>query len=347
MTKNLAIFFVLFTILHLNIKSAYTKSPSEIKNKSLITSKFDLSGDVLYRLDPAGRIRLYDKVGAVSVDGDILYYIRSSEGKWIAGFLKENSDAGIEFDVPGKYDKLYKFEVSNNIFYYLADTVKENPVEKIENNPVFVRFNPDQQTCRSVDGVRDFSVIDGKSIILRNNFLDYNGLQIPLALTGKLKISEIIDSRMAVVSGEEGTEIVDLIAEKSIYQYKNKSVLEYPDEYNIVFEFTDNIAKRDVPADVEDSIYYEVLIDGVEENRTETGPGGLVKVFYSKLSTGRYHIIKPERWELDKTKGRYARMNNVYQPAELKIYIPENRILKIKMEFNGTGYGINQSVMFE
>jgi len=347
MTKNLVILFILFLTLHSGLKYAHSENLSESENRSSITSRFNLAGDVLYKTDSCGGIRLYDKVLALSKDKGIFYYIRSSEERWIAGILKENSDAGIEFKIPWKYEKLYKSAVSNDVFYYLADPVKDNPDEKSGTGAVFVRFNPDQMTSQSIAGVLDFSLIDGKSVLLRDGSLDYNGLEIPLMLTGKLKISEIIDSRIALISGEDGTEVVDLIAGKSIYQYKNTSIPEVPDEYNIILEFEDKFKKTDVPSDIENSIYYEVLVDGVEENRTEAGRGELNKVFQANLSPGGYHVIKPERWELDKIRGRYIRMNNVYQPAELKIYIPENRILKIKIEFDGTGYKINQSVLFK
>jgi hypothetical protein len=63
-----------------------------------------------------------------------------------------------------------------------------------------------------------------------------------------------------------------------------------------------------------------------------------------KAETGRYCLIKAERWELDKIKGRYVRVNNVYQPETVKLYVPENRIVKISFIFDGEKYIMNQSV---
>ena len=347
MTKSLFILFILLITAFPCIESSYSESLTDFREHPQYILNYCLNGDVLYRVESSGRTKLYDKVAAISGDHNTLYYIRCPEDKWIGGFFKDNSSSSVEFIIPGKYEKLFKFAGSNNVFYYLARHIKENADDGPEGSPVFTRFNPDQMTGQSVEGVEDFILLDGRSIVLKNNALDYNGVVIPLLLTGKQKISEIIDSRIAVVTSSEGTEIVDLLSEKSIYQYKEKSIPELPGEYNIILEFNDNITKTENQTDTENSIYYEILIDGVEENRTETGRGELGKTFQSKLDPGKYHIIKPERWELDKVKGRYTRMNNIYQPAEIKIYIPENRILKIKLNFNGTGYVVNQSVLFK
>jgi len=347
MTKRLFILFIQLCIFNLNIHPANSENLSDFKEPSVCFFNFTLSGDVLSRLDSNEKTKLYDKVAAISHDKDILYYIRTAENKWITGFFTVNSNLSTEFEIQNNYEKLYKFAGYNGIFYYLVQPVKDNNAGSSEHSPVLIRFNPDRKNYQSIDGVVDFVLLEGKSLILKNNFIDYNGLSIPILLTGKLKISEVIDSRIAVISGESGTEIVDIIAGRSIYQYKGNSIPDLPDEYNVILEFADNIINPDITSDPENSIYYEIQVDGVDENRTETGRGELSKTFYTKLDSGEYHILRPERWELDKSKGRYSRMNNIYQPSELKIYVPENRILKIRIEFNGTGYSINQSVLYK
>ncbi len=344
MKKTFLLLF-LFIIPLLN-NYAFPEVQHVADHKPSVLYDLNLSGDILYKTGPGGVIKIHDKVAAVSKEADSVYYIRSSGDRWIAGFFRQDSDVNFEFDIPDRYEKLYRFSASGNIFYYLAQPVKDNLSLNTVKNPVLVRFNPDHMQFQSIEGVSDFILLQGKMVMLRDNCLDYNGLLIPLLLKGDLKISGVIDSRIAIIAGADGSEIVDLIAEKSIYQYKNVSVPEYPDEYNLIMEFSDKNPDPVIVPEAESSIYYEILIDGVEENRTETGRKELIKTFCSKLTPGKYHIIKPERWDLDKTKGRYVRMNNIYQPAELKIYIPENRILKIKIEFDGTGYTVNQSVLF-
>lgn len=347
MVKNLFILLILSAAVCLNIKPACSADISITKQNFNSCLNFFLDGDVLYKINADGRERLFDKVAAISEDKDTFYYMRCSGEKWIAGIIKQNPYKVREFDIPGKYEKLYKYAGSNDVFYFLARPARDDAGDKQDAGPVFTRFNPDQSTLQSMAGVEDFVLLDGRSVILKNGILDFNGLQIPLVMQGKLEITGIIDSRMVIISGADGTEIADIIAGKSIYQYSGKSVPDYSDEYNLVLEFSDVPGKSDMPAESDNSIYYEIFVNGMEESRTETGRGALSKTVHSKLVPGKYNIIKTERWELDKVKGRYNRLNNVYQPAELKVYIPDNRILKIKIEFNGTAYNVKQSVLFK
>ena len=187
----------------------------------------------------------------------------------------------------------------------------------------------------------DFHIIDGKPLILNNDSLDYNGLNIPIMLRGQMEIAEVFDSRIVIIRGASEIEIVDLIAGKSIYQFNRDSIADYNDKYNLILEFEDGKTNSD------QSTYYEITINGIEESRTETGRGDLSKLFYKKLMPGEYHIVKAERWELDREKGRYVRINNIYQPDEVKIFIPDNRIVKLKIGFDGKTYSINQSVVYK
>lgn len=339
--KHLVTLFPLSVIITFSL---YTDSFSERRETPACALNYIFSENILYRLNSGVKVKLYDRVLAISCDKDTLYYLRSHEDRWIAGFFRSSLNTSTEFEIPGRFGKFYKFEAYNNIFYFLSLPLKGVNSEDI---PVFTRFNPDDMNLQSIDRVVDFRIIDGRSIILKNDTVDYNGSVIPLTLSGKPGIHEIIDSRIAVISSSEGTELIDLIAEKSIYQYKNVSVPELPEEYNLVLEFSDIFTKSDASPDMENSIYYEIYIDGTEENRTVTGRGDLVKIFHSNLSPGKYHIIKPERWELDKVKGRYSRVNNIFQPDELKIYIPENRIIKLRIDFDGTAYKAKQSVVYK
>ncbi len=347
MTKKIPILFILLIVLSVLIGPVFPEDLCADISCSVIALNYDLDGDVLYRRETNGKVKLYDKVAAISSDNDTLYYIRSVNEKWIAGFFRGDASENREFDLPGVYDKLYKFTGFNGVFYFLAVPVVENMDIQTERIPVYIRFNPDQMIHQSIGGVTDFILLNGKSVILKNGRLDYNGSEIPLVITGQLRIAEVIDSRIAAISGDDGSELVDLIAGKSIYQYTGDSVAEIPGEYNLIIEFEDSIIGTDNSVYPDNSIYYEMLIDGKEESRTETGHSKLKKSFYSKLNADSYHIVKPERWELDKTKGRYMRMNNINQPSEQKIYIPGNRIVKLRFAYDGTGYEVTQSVMFK
>lgn len=347
MCKPLLRMFIIFPLFFSGINSL---SPQNSNNKSnqLINRESDyvLSGDILYKITSYDKIRLYNNVAAVYYDGNVFYYIRSQDDNWIAGLFRSNSDKPLEFTITGSYKKLYKFTGFKEIFYILAEPVDETVSVNSGRNRVLMRFNPDKNQYQVVEGVFDFILLDGRPVILKKDFIDYNGTVIPHMLTGEIKITNIIDSRILFISDEKTTEVVDLFSGAGFYQYAENQWPDFSDKYNIIIEFTDKIMKDYDTAVSGSTVYYEIIIDGADESRTETGRGEISKFFHADLEPGKYHIIKPERWELDKNKGRYIRVNNIYQPGELKILIPENRIIKVRFEFDGSEYKVNQSVMF-
>lgn len=306
-----------------------------------------MSGDTLYKITSYDKTRLYNHVAAVYYDKNVFYYIRSLENNWIAGLFRSNSDKSLEFTISGRYEKLCKFAGFNEVFYILAESANETGETTTGKNRLLMRFNPDTNQSQAIEGVMDFILLDGKPVILKKSSIEYNGSVIPHMLAGEMKISSIIDSRILFITDGNTTEVVDLLSGTGFYQYAENRWPDFPEEYNFIIEFTDKIHKENNAPESGSTVYYEILIDGADESRTETGRGEICKIFHADLDPGKYHIIRPERWELDKNKGRYVRVNNIFQPGELKIFIPDNRIIKIKLEFDGSGYKINQSVLFK
>ncbi|MCL2154661.1 MAG: hypothetical protein FWH53_03250 [Leptospirales bacterium] len=332
------IFRIVILLLLLEIP-LFSEGPADIN--------FQLDNGVLSRYDSCEKIVLYDSVAAIHRSGDTLYYIRNSGESWLVGFLKGDSHRGIEFNVAGNYKAINKFYCEDNIFYFLAQQTNELPKNnRYDLGRIFVRFNSDKNNFNTTEGVVDFHIIEGKPLILRYDSLNYNDSDIPIMLRGRMEISGVFDSRIVIIKGMADIEIVDLIAGKSIYQFNKNSIADYNDKYNLILEFEDSNLKASQKTE-DQSIYYEIIIDGVEDSRTETGSGDLSKLFYKKLSSGENHTVKAVRWELDREKGRYVRMNNIYQPDEVKIFIPDNRIIKLRIEFDGKTYSINQSVEYK
>jgi hypothetical protein len=94
-------------------------------------------------------------------------------------------------------------------------------------------------------------------------------------------------------------------------------------------------------------VFYKVSIDGNESGRTDSGPARLSREFRIKVEANKYHLIKLERWVLNSAKGRYDRENNIRQPKIEEIFIPMNRIVKLKLKFDGKYYNIETSPVYK
>jgi hypothetical protein len=344
--KNFYMFLLFSCSIFLNPILLYSENNEADQS---ITGGFHylLSGNILYKINSYNKTRLLNNIAEIFETKDCLYYLRSNEEKWIAGFLKRDSSEPSEFEISGVYEKLYKFTVFNEVFYILVSVPDNTIKSSSQGKRILLRFNPDNNKIQIIEGVRDFILIEGKPVLLKDKYVDYNGAVIPHLLTGEVRIINVINSRILFIADENSTEVIDLLNCVSFYQYGDNQLPVLSKEFNLIVEFVDVLTESYNSKNSVETIYYEILIDGVEESRTETGRGEILKIFHANLAPGKYHIIRPERWELDKSKSRYVRVNNISQPGELKIFIPENRVIKIRVEFNGSGYKLNQSVLLK
>jgi len=215
---------------------------------------------------------------------------------------------------------------------------------------VLMRFSLNEGKVEQKGNIVDACSVQGKLLLIEDAGdslrLNFNGETVPLMMRGALRISTVYRERMAVISGDDGNELVDIRLLKNLCQVSRESALKAPDEYNLVFDALD-VNPADKPLDAETMVFYKIFIDGSEEGRTETGLKHVVKSFKIMCEAGEYHVVQVERWELDKWKKQYFRVNNVYQPGAVRIFVPENRIIRLSLEFDGQEFQFRQSVMKE
>jgi len=282
----------------------------------------------------------------------IVYYIRETDEGWKAGSFKNPENKNSEFSLGHGFRTLHKLICSDNLFYILADYIPENNQENpvysgdlpIKMEKVFVRFDPDKGEKKMISGVEDFTLSVHGLTILAESGLDCNGEVVPLTIKGERYIDRIIDGRFLFVGNGSEFEVIDIISLRNIYFYREGKAFPYSPDYNVILEFNDTGEVENRSAEPDNMIYYQVNVNGSETGRTETAPSNISRNSMIKTEPGRYSVIKAERWELDKIKGRYVRVNNVYQPDEVKLYMPENRIIKIRFDFDGEKYIINKYV---
>jgi hypothetical protein len=298
---------------------------------------------------------------ALPIGGDVLgincydntlYFIRQSGEGWLAGSFRNPEGETSEFSLGTGFSRFIKLAGHDNIFYFLADFNSAINSENTENSAdvpvkterVLVRFDPNKNERKIIRGVYDFALSDNGLILLTPSGLNYNGVLIPLMVQRERYIDRIIDGRFVFLTNGEEIEVIDIISERNIYIYREGKAFPHNPDYNIMLQFNDTARPEDSVSDIDTMIYYQVNVNGVEYGRTETAPSNVVSSSMIKAETGKYCIIKPERWELDRIKGRYIRVNNIYQPEEFKLYVPDNRIIKIRFDFDGEKYIVNQSV---
>lgn len=270
-----------------------------------------------------------------------VYYIRHDDQGYTAGFYTPLPAGSGEYQLLHQSYTVERFMVSEKIFYILFK--KPGGLSEPGSNEL-VRLNPATGMIDTVDRVSDFGLVRGSVFILRERGVHYNGTSIPLMSEGEIFVRDVVDDRLVLVGSGEETEVCDVLEGRNIYQYS--CTVSYPvnDKYNIVIEFTDTEAAGN-PADPDGNIvYYNIIINGYEDERTETAPGRVTKTSYLLLDPGKSYLMRMERWELDRGKGKYVRANNIMQPREMKLFVPENRGLKIMVEFTGSGYNIRQGI---
>lgn len=120
---------------------------------------------------------------------------------------------------------------------------------------------------------------------------------------------------------------------------KTEPVITDGDSSRYKYNFIITASDSDIDNPDKDRLsFYVVYIDKVESGRTTTGLESQDKYFETSLPVNK-HLITLEKWVLDKSKGRYVKLNNIEQPKPGFIYITiENgRQTRVKMKSGSTG----------
>ncbi len=200
----------------------------------------------------------------------------------------------------------------------------------------------------TIENVSDFVLLNGIPAVLRpdgsgGRVVQCNGVTVPVSLQGESRLGEVVAERLIFVSDGDDTEIVDILAGKSVYLFSATREFLEPGEYNFTFDAADS--PKDGTAS-QDMIFYKVYIDGEYAGRTETGLASLKASYTHAVVPDRYHIVRAERWELDKKASEYRRANNIRQPDEVRLFFPAKRIMSLDLVFDGEKYSITRRPLY-
>jgi len=298
---------------------------------------------LLYRGDSAKRVPVEGRILRTAEAASGLYYCavhsEKGDGDIYLGFIEYQSGSiGFERKLPfrGSERTVARLMAGDGAGYLLA-----LPPNEPDAAGELFRVTAAPGEVSRVENIVDFYSDGADCFILTKTGsgprVIFNEISVPLALRADapLRIREVLDRRLVLVTSGEETEVIDIRTGKSLYQYATDYEFLEPDGYNVVIQAVDD---RGAEQEEREMIFYKVIIDGVESGRTDSGPAGLAREMKLMLEPNRYHQVRLERWLLNPGKGRYDRENNIRQPKMKEIFIPLNRIVKLVISFNNKEY---------
>lgn len=276
---------------------------------------------IVGEMGTAGTVRFLPR------NGNEMYYLAGVGDEAVprrAGFRDISGAASYDMELPpdGARKTVRRFAGASGAAYVLLCPGAKGGGCRLYR----AEFNTGKATF--IKGVRDFALLESKPVILREKKggfeIFFNGVSLPLILEGDPRFGEVLEGRLIPVTDGGSTELVDLADMRSIHAWSGGAALAVPGEHNLAIEVLD---EGGTPT--EKMLYYKVYIDGKNLGRTTTGPAQQTRRCNVKVDENEYHILRLERWELNVGRQTYERVNNIGQPAPLRIYMPQNRFLKL------------------
>ncbi|MFC1670060.1 hypothetical protein ACFL20_06665 [Spirochaetota bacterium] len=273
-------------------------------------------------------------------DSELYYMGFEDDESLFAGYY--NVQSGLKFSdkIPADHDikKIIKLSGFKGVIYFQT---AHNKLYRVSLNKINLSVK---------DNVLDYDLINGKVVYVeipeQQRYLNFNGNRIPISINGDIRIKDSLDCRMIFVTNGNETEVVDVSVMKNLYQYSRKGKYIIPGKYNVLINLTDNFNEKIRRID-EKYVFYKMYINGKYIGRTGTGMSFSARQSKLNLVSGRYHIIRTERWELNSKLKRYFRSNNIYQPKPMRLFIPENRVIRIDVIFDGKKYRYKKLPMYQ
>lgn len=297
------------------------------------TVKISLNGPVEFFNESAGRAYFVRIDNPVSDAPD-------KKTEYYAGAVIHDKITEVLIDSPSEFIPV-KMLAANGIVYVLMKK------EKSAGGYLY-SVNLNRKNVKAAHHVIDFGLFGEKPVILfmdKNSHLSIAGMDVPLASAGLSPKMTIADG-FAVIHGDETVEFVDLSAQRGVCVHPTVGRFLKADSagYNLLIAISDSPDEGESHGE---TVFYKIFIDGAEAGRTETSPAQIPSEFTMKVDAGRYHQIKVERWNLNRSKEKYERENNIRQPRILNVYQPDEFVLKLQYKFIDGKYETVSSILKE
>jgi hypothetical protein len=300
--------------------------------------------DGVRALPPAGVI-----IGQYA-DG-MLWYLRADKPdkgqggyrKLFAGRIDMRTDAGTEYAwKPDREGNPVKIAGNRGTLFVLsAPSAGDNG-----NQGVLYRIDLNGGGAPLAEAAMDFALTGAGPCILargkEGTFVSINSRRVPLTIGVPSRFQAVVNDRILFAADGAVVAVVDAREARVIAAYALEKRLARPAEYNLEIQCTDDSAD-----DPSATVFFKVFVDGTEAGRTESGPAGTARRFRTKVDAGSRHVVRAERWELNRVKEKYERANNIDQPGPLRILVPPDAVFKIEWTKGELGYGARGSLATE
>ncbi len=297
--------------------------------------------------DSATPVRIDGRVDAFYQNGRNVVYLRAANGdgrRYYIGIKRpvdtRPSEKEIAFDIAPS--EITRFAANDDAAYILLSG-KGDP----EKAPFLFTVDLASMSFTRLGGIADFYLAGSSLIRLEKKGKGYSvrsdAGSMPVSVSGVPRFVDCAGGRLLLVAGGDEIEAVDIILMKSVYLFSSTRRVREPKEYNLVVEALDAAGTRRT----EKMVFYKIFIDGVNAGRTDSGIAQLPLSCRAMTEPAREHVVRIERWELNRAREKYERVNNIHQPESVKLYIPGDRIIRVGFVFDGKKFAVTQSVVFE
>jgi hypothetical protein len=305
--------------------------------------RMDLCGKRIVLTLGDGSVKEIDRTAVTGISEGFFYFLIKEGSRAKLGSFRCESGEWREESLPKEVSgyAIEKLAVAGKSLYLLGGRAPGQGGE-------LLKVSLDTGALESIPGIADLAVLHGVPVLLSlvrgRPEITGNGMAIPLSLQKNCRFRQIVSERLLIASDDVDTEVVDLVEGKSIHLFSSSKVFLEPEEYNLQASATDAPANGSVSGEM---IFYKVYIDGAYAGRTETTPASLSAIFRHRVDADGQHLVKMERWELDRKGSQYRRANNIRQPDEVKLQVSPKRIMALHMVFNGEAYTVTLGPLYK
>ena len=329
---------ILFLLTLLMLLFFYISAFSQDIDADVIENKkIQIEGEIVYSIETDDKIYYILKQLPESKNKEEKHFIR---------IVSLSSHGVIQIAIPFNFElsKMRKLLFTSEYCFLFMESNRKSDTE------ILYKIDLNTKEHNIINSVIDITLYQDDVVLLERRTssinVNYRDIRTPTTIKENIKFEQILKHGLVIVSNNEYSEIIDFIRSKNVYSYSDNVRPVVPDKYNLIIEIVDDVLDL-AKGKEHDMIYYKIFLNGKEVGRTNTGIAGLKLEYTLLCEPNNHHIIKMERWRLDKVSGAYKRENNIMQPDPVKLYVPLNRLMKIAVNYDGKKHTIREFPVVE